>query len=284
METQTVSQRYSRRTFLETSLAATTLTRVPTLSHILGARTGDFTTATAKPAFPVTDYHVHLSPELTIDKALALGKDRGVQLGILEHPGPNFAIKSDADLKQYIDTLRKHPVHIGLQPVYLGWSKAFSKDLLTQLDYILMDALTLPKRDGGYIELWQVTTQYDDEESFMHCYTQFIEQILTTEPIDIFGWPTFLPVAIARDYSQLWTRPRMEHIVELAAARKIAIEINEASHMPDEIFIQLAKQAGLKFSFGTDSRNQNAAHFSYCYRMAQQCGLTEADMFIPRKR
>ena len=284
MEKQTVSQRYSRRSFLETSLAATALTRVPHFSRALGASGGDFDTATVKPTFPVTDYHVHLSPELTIDKALALGKERGVALGILEHPGSNFAIKTDSDLKQYIDTLRKYPVHIGLQPVYLGWSKAFSTDLLAQLDYILMDALTLPKSDGGYIELWQVTTQYDDEESFMHCYTRFIEQILTTEPMDIFGWPTFLPVALARGYSRLWTRPRIEHIIELAAARKIAIEVNEASHVPDETFIQLAKQAGLKFTFGTDSRNQNAAHFSYCYQMAQKCGLAEADMFIPKRK
>jgi len=265
-------------------IAASAMTWAPHFSRAFGATSGDFGASTAKPSFPVTDYHVHLSPELTIDKALALGKERGVQLGVLEHPGPNFAIRTDADLKQYIGTLRKYPVQIGLQPVYLGWSKAFSKDLLGQLDYILMDALTLPKRDGGYIELWQVTTQYDDEQAFMHCYTEFIEQILTTEPIDIFGWPTFLPVAIARDYSQLWTRPRIEHIIELAAARKIAIEINEASHVPDETFIQLAKQAGLKFTFGTDSRNQNAAHFSYCYQLAQKCGLTESDMFVPRKK
>jgi hypothetical protein len=45
-----------------------------------------------------------------------------------------------------------------------------------------------------------------------------------------------------------------------------------------------AKRANLKFTFGTDSRNQNAAHFYYCYQMAQKCGLTEADMFVPKKK
>jgi histidinol phosphatase-like PHP family hydrolase len=115
-------------------------------------------------------------------------------------------------------------------------------------------------------------------------YMQFIEQVLTTEPIDIFAWPTFLPVPIARQYSQLWTRPRTTRIIDLAKARKIAIEINEVAHVPDETFITQAKRANLKFTFGTDSRNEHAAHFHYCYQMAQKCHLTEANMFVPTRK
>jgi histidinol phosphatase-like PHP family hydrolase len=232
----------------------------------------------------VADYHVHLSPTLSIEQALRLGEERQVQIGIVEHPGPGYPINTDADLKQYIDGLRKYPVRIGLQPVYAGWSKSFSKSLLDELDYVLMDALTLPNGDGTWLAIWQIDTHVDDEEAFMTRYMQFIEQVLTTEPIDIFAWPTFLPVPIARHYQKLWTRPRMQRILDLAHARKIAIEINEVAHVPDENFILLAKRATLKFTFGSDSRNQNAAHFYYCYQMAQKCGLTEADMFVPKKK
>ena len=38
-----------------------------------------------------------LSNTLTIDQAIQLGKDRGVQIGIVEHPGPGFPINTDAD-------------------------------------------------------------------------------------------------------------------------------------------------------------------------------------------
>lgn len=106
---------------------------------------------------------------------------------------------------------------------------------------------------------------------------------MTTEPIDIFAWPTFLPVPIARQYKELWTKPRVNRIIDMKA-KKLAIEINEVAHVPDETFILRAKRAGLKFTFGTDSRNQNATHFYYCYQMAQKCGLTEADMFVPKKK
>jgi histidinol phosphatase-like PHP family hydrolase len=172
---------------------------------------------------------------------------------------------------------------VGLQPVYPGWAKSFSKGVLDQLDYVLMDALTLPRPGGGWLPIWQIDTMVDDGEEFMTHYMPFIEQVLTTEPIDIFGWPAFLPVPIARQYSELWTRARVDRIIALAAARKIAIEINEVAHVPDESFISAAKRAGLKFTFGTDSRNSNATHFYYCYQMAARCGLREGDMFVPRK-
>jgi histidinol phosphatase-like PHP family hydrolase len=275
-----VNLTYSRRNFLHTSvIAGAVLAAEPHFAAVPAVAP-----TPAKPGFPIADYHVHLGPTLSIDQALQLGKERGVQIGIVEHPGPDYPIKTDADLQKYIDNLRQYQVRIGLQPVYAGWSTAFSKNLLDQLDYILMDALTLPNSDGTWLAIWQIDTHVDDAEEFMKRYMQFIEQIMTTEPIDIFAWPTFLPVPIARQYSQLWTSQRMQRIIDLAKARKLAIEINEVAHVPDDTFIRLAKRANLKFTFGTDSRNQNATHFYYCYQMAQKCGLTEADMFLPKRK
>jgi histidinol phosphatase-like PHP family hydrolase len=279
-----VTHTYTRRTFLETTaIASVALTGGSAISHALRNQPTESATP-RKPAFTVTDYHVHLSNTLTIDQALQLGKERGVHVGIVEHPGEGFPLKTDADLQNYIDRLRKYPVHIGMQPVYTGWSKAFSKPLLDQLDYVLMDALTLPNSDGTWLPIWQIDTMVDDAEAFMHRYTQFIEQLMTTEPINIFGWPTFLPVPIARQYTQLWTPKRVDHIIEMAKAKKLAIEINEVAHVPDETFIMRAKKAGLKFTFGTDSRNEHATHFYYCYQMAQRGGLTEGDIFVVKKK
>lgn len=274
---------YSRRSFLQTSIVAGAALAGP---HARAAEGRSVPSGPPpRPAFSVADYHVHLSDQLSLEQAVALGKERGVQIGIVEHPGPGYKINTDADLKQYIEGLRSYPVHIGLQPVYPGWSKAFSKNLLDQLDYVLMDALTLPKPGGGWLAIWQIDTMVDDEQAFMARYLQFIQQVMTTEPIDIFGWPTFLPVPIARQYSEMWTRARMQRIVDLAQSKKIAIEINEVAHVPDQSFILLAKRANLKFTFGTDSRTPPAAaHLYYCYQMAQKCGLTEADMFVPKKK
>lgn len=237
--------------------------------------------------FPLIDYHVHLSHGLPLDRAIALARSRGVKFGIVDHPGRNVGgfrqIETDAELQAYIASLRGHDVLVGLQPVYPGWSEPFAPSTLAQLDYVLMDALSMPDGNGGWMYLWAADTFIEDEEAFMERYVAYIHQLLETERIDIFAWPTYLPAGIAREYRRLWTNARMLGVIERARARSVAIEINEVARVPDATFIGLAKAAGLKFTFGTDARNDNAGRFSYCLRMARECGLTAANMFtVPR--
>ncbi len=42
--------------------------------HLLASTPTTTATPAVKPAFPVADYHVHLSPTLSIEQALQLGK------------------------------------------------------------------------------------------------------------------------------------------------------------------------------------------------------------------
>ena len=106
-------------------------------------------------------------------------------------------------------------------------------------------------------------------------------EILRNEPINIFGWPLFLPVCIARDYYTLWTEDRMQQLISAAKRRNIAFEINDMSHTPHEQFIRIAKEQGLKFTFGSDARNRNAGRLAYCKRMAAKCELKPDDFYLP---
>ena len=230
--------------------------------------------------FPIVDYHVHLYGNL--EWAVELAKKRNVKFGIVEHPGPGYKIVNDAALKKYINTLKNYPVYKGLQPVYTNWAKAFSKELLYQLDYILMDALTWPEKDGSWLRIWRADTKVADKEAFMKRYVDFNLQILSSEPIDIFAWPTFLPACIADEYDALWTDERMQKIIDVAVKKDIAIELNELAKVPKIKFVKMAKKAGAKFTFGTDSRNDRAGKFEYCLQMAKQGGLTIKDMFVPK--
>jgi histidinol phosphatase-like PHP family hydrolase len=108
-------------------------------------------------------------------------------------------------------------------------------------------------------------------------------EILNKEPITIFGWPLFLPVCIARDYYSLWTEERMQQIISAAKRKNIAIEINDMAHTPHEKFIVMAKSQGLKFTFGSDSRNMIAGKLSYCKMIAKKCNLTREDFYIPKR-
>jgi len=232
--------------------------------------------------FPLVDYHVHLSGTLTIDKAVDLANKRAVKFGIVEHPGPGYKIADDKTLKQYLEMLKKYPVYKGLQPVYPNWAKALSKELLYQLDYILMDALTLPEKNGGWLRIWRADTVVTDKQAFIERYVDFNLQILMQEPIDIFAWPTYLPTAVSQEYDALWTQTRMQKLVDVVVKKGIALEINELAKVPKARFITMAKEAGAKFTFGTDSRDERAGRFDYCLQMAKECRLAKKDMFSPK--
>lgn len=265
----------SRRSFLkETFVITSVLTSAPTPL---------FSNSKMDLNFPLIDYHVHFGRDFNIEQAVELSKRRNIKFGIVEHPGSHYRIKNNDDLQEYINHLRQYPVYVGLQPVYINWTKDFSQHLINQLDYVLMDADTIPQQDGSHMRIWQNSLFIDDMEEFMNMYMTHITQILKNESITIFGRPTYLPINFARDYDDIWTKKRMVTIIDLAKERNVALEIQENIRIPSEKFIKLAKKAGIKFTFGTNARNHNAGNFKYCIEMAKVCGLTEEDMFFIEK-
>jgi histidinol phosphatase-like PHP family hydrolase len=261
-----------RRAFLQMAgLAASAMTLKPILNFAGSAAGSDF---------PLYDLHVHMARGFPIEQIVEIAEKRKVRFGVVEHPAFGI-IKNDADLKNYLERLRQFPVLIGLQPVNLGWSKKFSPKLLGQVDYVLMDPQTVPLENGQFMHIWEFNTYVEDTDEFMERYMNYSLQILRDEPVNIFGWPLFLPVCIARDYYSLWTEDRMQQLIAAAKKRNIAFEINDMSHTPHEKFIQMAKEQGLKFTFGSDARDNNAGRLAYCRRVAQKCHLKAEDFYIP---
>ena len=230
----------------------------------------------------VTDfinYHVHLSRSFSVAQAAKLSKASGIKFGIVEHPGRGYKITDDNALEQYIKMLEPYPVYKGLQPVYTNWAGDFSKEMLGKLDFVLMDAMTMPNKDGTWTRIWRPDTVVKDPQDFMKRYVDFSLYIINNEPIDIFGWPTYLPECIADQYDQLWTNDRMQKIITAAIKKKIALEINEKAKVPSARFIKMAKSAGAKFTFGSDSRGPDSARLDYCLKMVELCKLTDKNMF-----
>ena len=52
--------------------------------------------------------------------------------------------------------------------------------------------------------------------------------------------------------------------------------------IPSVKFIKLAKKAGAKFAFGTNNGGRELGHLEYSLDMAEKCGLTKNDMFVPK--
>lgn len=263
-----------RRTFLKSAVMASGVIAGSPICRSLGYEPDH--------DFPLADLHVHLTPTFTIDHVMDIARKTGVQFGIMVNPGAE--VHDDASLRRFVDSLKPYPVYCGLQPMSPGWSKSFSPEAIKLVDYVEMDAQTIPDGNGygETLRIWNFDTYVDDPEKFMEIYMAHkLEVITNPEPLNIFGWPLFLPVCIARDYYKLWTETRMQTLVEALRKRNLAVEINDMAHTPHEKFILMAKEAGLKFTFGSDSRNQIAGRLDYCKYIAKKCSLKREDFFVP---
>jgi histidinol phosphatase-like PHP family hydrolase len=259
----------------------------------------EFTAALAGAAmsaedFPLVDYHVHLDEQITLEKALEISQRRSVRFGIVEHagkPGLGYRgmLSTDDDLRRWLDKLAGKPVYRGIQAEGLDWMECFSPALVAELDYVLQDALTVPQRvfrgtggDEPLIKLWTPAARtIEDPQGFMDRYVDFHVELMRHAPIDILANPTFLPPAIAKDHAVLWTRERMEKVIEAALRYGVAIEINSRYRLPAETFLRIARKAGVKFSFGSNIHGPDVGQLDYCVEMARQLGLTRRDLFAP---
>jgi len=231
---------------------------------------------------PLIDYHIHLKGGLTLDEALEKSRAAGITYGIAENCGLGFPVTNDEQLKQSFERLEGRPVFKAMQAEGREWVNMFSPDMIAKFDYVFSDALTFHDKQGRRTRLWMpAEVHIDDEQEFMDMYVGKIVTILENEPIDIFVNPTFLPAVIAERYDVLWTRQRMRKVIRAAVKNNVAIEINARYRIPSVKFIKLAKQAGVKFAFGTNNGGRELGYLEYSLDMAEKCGLTRDDMFVP---
>jgi histidinol phosphatase-like PHP family hydrolase len=148
----------------------------------------------------------------------------------------------------------------------------------------LSDALTFPEKDGRRVRLWTQEAKIEDKQDFMERYVDFNVRVIATEPIDIFANPTFLPEAIVGEYDTLWTAGRMKRVIDAAVEHEVAIEINALYRIPSLAFLRTAKDAGVKFSFGSNTHGDGIGKLDYCLEMAKTLGLSSKHMFSPASR
>ena len=76
----------------------------------------------------------------------------------------------------------------------------------------------------------------------------------------------------------------MQQIIAALKKKNLNVEINDLAHTPHEEFIIMAKEQGLKFAFGSDTRDNKAGRLDYCKYIARKCKLTHDDFYIPKRK
>ena len=233
--------------------------------------------------FPVVDFHVHLKGGLTIEQATENSMKLGINYGIAPNCGLKFPVTDDESLYAYMDTVKGKSIFRGMQAEGREWVTLFSPEAIAKFDYVFTDAMTWTDKKGRRMRLWIPEEVYvDDEQDFMEQLVSKIEAIVSQEPIDIHVNPTYLPAVIADKYDELWTDERIDRFVKVLADNGVALEINSRLRLPSEKILRRAKEAGVKFSFGTNNVTPDFGRLEYSLEMVDKLGLTYKDMFMPK--
>jgi histidinol phosphatase-like PHP family hydrolase len=239
--------------------------------------------------FPLEDYHVHLNA-MTIDQVVETSKQTGVKYGILEHGGTKenqypIVLSTDKDLLDWIAKLQGKGVYIGVQAEWIDWVGCFSKEVFSQLDYVLTDSWTVRDANGKRIKAF--SRDYDpgdDAEAFMKWYVDWIVEILETTPLDIWSHPMWVTRKFTPQLDEMWTEERMRRVIATLKNTNTAVEIDSAVKLPTMPFLKMAKEEGIKFSFGASSQGAKINPIDWSIATAKELGLARKDMFQPAPR
>lgn len=239
-----------------------------------------------KDPFPLVDLHVHIKGDLTIERAIEKSKNDNIQYGIAVNCGIGFPVHSDSGIDSFLLVMKKYPqFYVGMQAEGREWVKIFSKKAISKFDYVFTDGMTFTDEKGRRNRIWiKNETWIENEQQFMDYLVKTIVNILNNEPVNIYVNPTYLPEQMADRYDFFWTDERMKAVIDAAIKNKKAIEINNRFRIPSEKFIRLAKQAGAKFTIGTNNVDSNFGRAEYALEMIRKCGLTEKDFWKPAKK
>ena len=234
--------------------------------------------------YPVVDYHVHLKGGWTIEQALEKSRRDGIFYGIAINGGKGFPVTTDEQLLAALAPLKGQPIFLAFQGEGREWVSTFSPKVLAQFDYVFTDAMTFTTDDGKRMRLWipEEVGEIKDHEAFMETIVDRIVKVVSTEPIDIYVNPTFLPDVMVKEYDQLWTPQRMKRVIGAVEKAGVAVEINNRYKIPSLAFIKMAKAAGVQFTCGTNNAGVDMGRDEYCIDMIRAAGLRWKDMWMPR--
>lgn len=232
--------------------------------------------------YPLIDSHVHLKEGWTKAQAAAVSRKYGITYGIAPNCGLKFPVTKDADIYTFLDTMQHQPFLLPMQAEGREWLTLFTEEAMSKFDYRFTDALTWTDNKGRRQRIWiDEETFVDDKEQFMDMLVDRAVTIISSEPINIFVNPTFIPDQLMPEYEALWTTERMQRIVDACVKHNVALEINNRYKIPSARLIKQAKASGVKFTFGTNNADPNIGKMEYSIEMIKECELKPEDLYIP---
>lgn len=244
------------------------------------------------------DLHTHTNmsdADIPLEDLIEVEREQGLILGVSDHFFCN-GIYTLRDVNLYLDILSRYSVYRGAE-VNMEHRFNLPEEMDDRLDYVIASVHSMPDGRGGFVPLNQYFSNrsghadhYDKNYSsdmnryYLAYIIQMIEKTFSTQRVDILGHATVLPC-----YDELYGTSFVEQwedaVINLCKKYEVALEISGLWRAPRREMILKAKQAGLRFSMGSDChRRLQIGDLAYPETIAEELGLTESDFFKPRRR
>ncbi|MBW3630522.1 MAG: hypothetical protein KY464_14655 [Gemmatimonadetes bacterium] len=244
------------------------------------------------------DLHVHTNMsdgDLALEEVVAIAAERGVTLGISDHMStrnPARMVATEAQLRRYLEAVSAAPVFLAGE---FCWCDSFPThmpaELLDQLDYRIGSNHGFALPDGTMGSPWWDTLPApwtDRAQEVMEHMVANLCDLVRDMPVDIIAHSTFMPAAFLTtdpDPDVWWTEEREDRYVEALASSTVALEISNRYRLPHDRVLRKAKQAGVRFSLGSDGHTrEQVAQLGWAVETATRIGITDADLFVPEQR
>lgn len=243
------------------------------------------------------DLHVHTTMsdgELSLPEVVELAAGRGVRIGIADHVStrnPRLFVSTLDRLRDYQDALGAAPVLCAAEFCWCdGLPGAIPDELMRRFDYRIGSNHGFALPDGTWGSPWweELPPPWDQRpQEVMEVMVANLCDLVRTMPIEIIAHSTFMPPAfraLESDLHAWWTEEREDRFVEAVVESGRAMEISNRYRLPHDRLLRKAKQAGARFSLGSDGhRADQIARLDWAVETARRVGITDADLFIPER-
>lgn len=243
----------------------------------------------------IYDLHCHTvlsDGEMTLDEVIAKAEAGGYKTGVSDHL---FADGNDTieDIRHYLDTYEKYDIPLGGE-ANLGDPVQLPDAEEARFDYIIASTHAVYPKSGkialnawlglmhGYDEKWDGYDKSRAAELLDLSYLQ-MKDFFGSHRAEILGHANMMPFYDDLPYESREVLDWEKDVVSLCKKYHIAMEISSGCRRPYGRMLRTAKEAGLKFTFGSDAHElADAGNLEYSLQMAKELELTDDDLYIPK--
>lgn len=237
------------------------------------------------------DLHTHTTHsdgQGTVAELFETAERKGYGLGVSDHLYCG-GMDTAKEVLAYLEELEQYPVLKGCE-ANIGEPYSSDEKMISRFDYVIASVHSAPDLMGKMLPLnlyfgdragenrsWNNPFCMGKSEKYLSALLPIIEHNMQTQRMDIYGHCTVLPFYEHLSGSQFLIDWENE-LIALCKKYKIALEISGLWKEPGLAMICRAKEAGIKFTLGSDCHMRpDICNLDYAIDMVNKAGLTEAD-------